>query len=165
MYIYKQWNLLKIFSTYIYIYIYDIHAISCSTHVYQHLPRWFPRYIVVQTNKLIELIKDNPFHDHTNADEKYQSTCMIDFRGVFRDGENVERIHFRGGIVGNVKKHAVPSVYCTCTSCTCNETNNSKKTNIVKIVTGLNFQRNISYRDKCPWKQIACTQYEWPIKL
>ena len=36
---------------------------------------------------------------------------MIDFRRVFRDGENVERINVRGLIVGNVKKkHAVPSV-------------------------------------------------------
>ena len=39
---------------------------------------------------------------------------MIDFRRVFRDEENVERINVRGLIVGNVikkqKKHAVPSV-------------------------------------------------------
>jgi hypothetical protein len=35
---------------------------------------------------------------------------MIDFRRVFPDGANGERINFRGGIVGNVKKHAVPSV-------------------------------------------------------
>ena len=35
-------------------------------------------------------IKDNPFHDDTTADEKYQFTCMIDFRRVFRDGANVE---------------------------------------------------------------------------
>jgi len=57
-------------------------------------------------------IKDNPFHDDTTADDKYQFTCMIDFRRVFRDGANVERINFRGGIVGNVKKkHAVPSVF------------------------------------------------------
>jgi hypothetical protein len=35
---------------------------------------------------------------------------MIDFRPVFRDGANVERINFRGGIVRNVKKYAVPSV-------------------------------------------------------
>ena len=68
------------------------------------------RYSVVKTHILIELIKDNPFHDDTTADEKYQFTCMIDFRPVFRDGANVERINFRGGIVRNVKKHAVPSV-------------------------------------------------------
>jgi hypothetical protein len=39
---------------------------------------------------------------------------MIDFRRVFRDGANVERINFRGGIVGNVKKKkdAVPSIAC-----------------------------------------------------
>jgi hypothetical protein len=42
--------------------------------------------------------------------KKYQFTCMIDFRRVFPDGANGERINFRGGIVGNVKKHAVPSV-------------------------------------------------------
>ena len=40
---------------------------------------------------------------------------MIDFRRVFRDKANVERINVRGGIVGNVnnvkKKHAVPSVF------------------------------------------------------
>jgi hypothetical protein len=28
---------------------------------------------------------------------------MIDFRRVFRDGASVERINFRGGMVGNVK--------------------------------------------------------------
>ena len=65
---------------------------------------------MVKTHILIELIKDNPFHDDTTADEKDQFTCMIDFRPVFRDGTNVERINFRGGIVRNVKKHAVPSV-------------------------------------------------------
>jgi hypothetical protein len=32
------------------------------------------------------------------------------FRRVFRDGAIMERINFRDGIVGNVKKHAVPSV-------------------------------------------------------
>jgi hypothetical protein len=40
---------------------------------------------VVKTHILIELIKDNPFHDDTTADEKDQFTCMIDFRPVFRD--------------------------------------------------------------------------------
>jgi hypothetical protein len=59
----------------------------------------FSRYCVVKTHILIELMKDNPFHDDTTADEKYQFTCMIDFRHVFRDGANVERINFRGGIV------------------------------------------------------------------
>ena len=58
---------------------------------------------MVKTHILIELIKDIPFHDDTTADEKYQFTCMIDFRRVFRDGANVERNNFRGGIVGNVK--------------------------------------------------------------
>jgi hypothetical protein len=63
---------------------------------------------VVNTHISIELIKDNPFHDDTTADEKYQFTCMNDFRRAFRDGANVERINFRGGIVGNIKKtHAL----------------------------------------------------------
>jgi hypothetical protein len=53
---------------------------------------------------LITIQLTNPFHDDTTADAKYQFTCMIDFRRVFRDGANVERINFRGGIVGNVKK-------------------------------------------------------------
>jgi hypothetical protein len=47
------------------------------------------RYSVVKTHILIELIKDNPFHDDTTADEKYQFTCMIDFRPVAID-ENLE---------------------------------------------------------------------------
>jgi hypothetical protein len=63
---------------------------------------------VVKTHILIKLIKDNPFHDDTTADEKYQFTCMIDFRRVFHDGANVERINFRGGIVGNVKNMLFP---------------------------------------------------------
>jgi hypothetical protein len=39
---------------------------------------------------------------------------MIDFRRVFRDGENVERINVRGLIVGNVKKNNTlfPLYYC-----------------------------------------------------
>jgi hypothetical protein len=36
---------------------------------------------------------------------------MIDFRRVFCDGANVERINFLGGIVGYIKKHAVSSVF------------------------------------------------------
>jgi hypothetical protein len=63
---------------------------------------------VVKTQVLIELITDNPFHDDTIEDEKYHFTCMIDFRRVFRDGANVERINFRGGIVGNVKNTSFP---------------------------------------------------------
>jgi hypothetical protein len=63
---------------------------------------------VVKTQVLIELIKDNPFHDDTIEDEKYHFTCMLDFRRVFRDGANVERINFRGGIVGNVKNTSFP---------------------------------------------------------
>jgi hypothetical protein len=51
---------------------------------------------MVKTQVLIEMIKDNPFHDDTTEDEKYHFTCMIDFRRVFRDGANVERINFRG---------------------------------------------------------------------
>jgi hypothetical protein len=43
-----------------------------------------PRYIVVKTHILIELINDNPFHDDTTTDEKYQFTCMIAFRRVFQ---------------------------------------------------------------------------------
>ena len=58
---------------------------------------------MVKTHILIELIKYIRVHDDTTADEKYQFICMIDFRRVFRDGANVERINFRGGIVGNVK--------------------------------------------------------------
>jgi hypothetical protein len=38
----------------------------------------------------------------STTDEKYQFTCMIDFRRVFRDGENVERINVRGLIVFNI---------------------------------------------------------------
>ena len=75
-----------------------------SLHMYKSFPLWFPRYIVVKTHILIELIKYFRVHDDTIADEKYQFICMIDFRRVFRDGANVERINFRGGIVGNVKK-------------------------------------------------------------
>jgi hypothetical protein len=60
----------------------DFHVISWEKHTY---------------------IKDNPFHDDTTADEKYQFTYMIDFRRVFRDRANVERINFRERIVGNVK--------------------------------------------------------------
>ena len=59
---------------------------------------------MVKTHILIELIKDDPFHDDTTADEKYQFTCMIAFRRVSRDGANVERINFGDGIVRNVKK-------------------------------------------------------------
>ena len=51
---------------------------------------------------------DNPFHDVTTVDEKYQFTCMIDFRRIFCDGANVERINFRSGIVGNVKNTLLP---------------------------------------------------------
>ena len=52
--------------------------------------------------KNTRIIKVNPFHDDTSADEKYR---------VFRDGAIVERINFRDRIVRNVKKkHAVPSV-------------------------------------------------------
>jgi hypothetical protein len=63
---------------------------------------------VVKTHILIELIKDNPFHDDTTADEKYQFTCMIALRRVYCDGANVERINFRDGIVGNVKNTLFP---------------------------------------------------------
>ena len=52
---------------------------------------------MVKTHILIEMIKDNPFNDDTTADEKYQFTCMIDFRRVFRDRANLERINFRDG--------------------------------------------------------------------
>ena len=53
--------------------------------------------------KNTRIIKVNPFHDDTSADEKYR---------VFRDGAIVERINFRDRIVRNVKKnkHAVPFV-------------------------------------------------------
>jgi hypothetical protein len=37
---------------------------------------------------------------------------MIDFRRVFRDGANVERINFRGGMVGNVKDTLFPLYDC-----------------------------------------------------
>ena len=67
-----------------------------SLHMYKSVPLWFPRYIVVKTHILIELIKYIRVHDDTTADEKYQFICMIDFRRVFRDGANVERINFRG---------------------------------------------------------------------
>jgi len=68
-----------------------------------------------KTHILIELIKYNPFHDDTTADEKYQITCMIDFRRVFRDGANVERVNFSSGIVGNVKKNTLVPLYAVCT--------------------------------------------------
>jgi hypothetical protein len=87
-------TLYRVQHTYRYINLFhdDFHAISWKKHTH---------------------IKDNPFHDDTTADEKYQFTCMIDFHRVFRDGTNVERINFRGGIVGNVKK-------TRCSLCTCN---------------------------------------------
>ena len=44
------------------------------------------------------IIKVNPFHDDTSADEKYR---------VFRDGAIVERINFRDRIVRNVKKNTL----------------------------------------------------------
>jgi hypothetical protein len=50
------------------------------------------------------MIKDNPFNDDTTADEKYQFTCMIDFRCVFRDRAILERINFRDGEVVFVKR-------------------------------------------------------------
>jgi hypothetical protein len=67
---------------------------------------------VVKTHILIELIKYIRVHDDTTADEKYQFICMIDFRRVFRDGANVERINFRGGMVGNVKDTLFPLYDC-----------------------------------------------------
>jgi hypothetical protein len=50
--------------------------------------------------KNTRIIKINPFHDDTTADEKY----VYLFRRVFHDGAIVERINFRDRIVGNVKK-------------------------------------------------------------
>ena len=54
------------------------------------------------------MIKDNPFNDDTTADEKYQFTCMIDFRCVFRDRAILERINFRDGDVVFVKRRKKP---------------------------------------------------------
>ena len=59
--------------------------------------------------KYTRIIKVNPFHDDTTADEKYQFTCSFVFSAI------VERINFRDRIVGNVKKHAVPSDTCNFT--------------------------------------------------
>ena len=79
-------TLYRVQHTYINLFHDDFHAISWKKHMY---------------------IKDNPFHDDTTADEKYQFTCMIDFHHVFRDGANGERINFCGGIVENVKKNTL----------------------------------------------------------
>ena len=46
------------------------------------------------------IIKVNPFHDDTTADEKYQFTCSVVFSAT---EPSWKRINFRDGIVGNVK--------------------------------------------------------------
>jgi hypothetical protein len=65
-----------------------------------NVTKYVPRYIVFNTHILIfsmmistlyrgkntRIIKVNPFHDDTSADEKYR---------VFRDGAIVERINFQ----------------------------------------------------------------------
>ena len=54
--------------------------------------------------KNTRIIKVNPFHDDTTADEKYQFTCSVVFSS-WKGLISVDRI------VGNVKKnHAVPFV-------------------------------------------------------
>jgi hypothetical protein len=51
--------------------------------------------------KSTRIIKVNPFHDDTTADEKISDYL---FRRVFRDGAIVERDNSRDRMVGNVKK-------------------------------------------------------------
>jgi len=57
------------------------------------------------------MIKGNPSHVETTADEEYQFTCVIDNGRVFRDGANVERINFRGGDVTFVKQTTLFPLY------------------------------------------------------
>jgi hypothetical protein len=59
------------------------------------------------------MIKDNPFNDDTTADEKYQFTCMIDFRCVFRDRAILERINFRDGDVVFVREKKQKKTRCS----------------------------------------------------
>ena len=52
-----------------------VHAISCSTHILIFSTMISTLY----RGKNTRIIKVNPFHDDTTADEKYQFTCSVVF--------------------------------------------------------------------------------------
>jgi hypothetical protein len=72
-----------------------VHAISCSTHIL------FVSTMIstLYRGTITRIIKVNPFHDDTTADEKYQFTYSV-----------VERINFSDRNSVKCEKHVVPSV-------------------------------------------------------